>query len=193
MHYSNRYAITLWSFRTKFAQKTIPGTKFTKAIVKFGITTLEYAFVPGFISTKALWSLGTKFARKGLLRTNNCRIWNEHSWISFCTDFHSKQIILKVRDKTCERKCISGKKIVEFKISILKYSTLSCFILNKALWSLGTKLASKSILGMKYRKINYPSTLFWVTVKQFWVIMGYSANILDHCGSEWIILGLSGS
>ena len=76
------------------------------------------------------------------------------------------------------------------------YSIVSSFISNKALSSFGAKFAQKSILGTNFRKIESPSNLFWVIVRQFtmfWVIVGHNVNILGHCGSKWVIVGHSGS
>ena len=75
-------------FGKKFApQKSILGTAFTN--------TLEYVFVPSFISNKPLWSLGKKFAPKkvfsGQSLEKNCQVQNLHPWILLCTEFRFKQ------------------------------------------------------------------------------------------------------
>ena len=57
-------------------------------------------------------------------------------------------------------------------------------------------LPQKSFLGMKFRKIKSPSTLFWVIIKQFtmfWIIVVDSVNISGYCGSLWVIVTYSGS
>ena len=82
------------------------------------------------------------------------------------------------KTKQCEdsgpnlpKKGISEKKIkkiiVNFKIGSLEYSFVLSFILNKIWLKLDQSCTKKSILGTKFRKMKYPSTLFWVIVKQF--------------------------
>ena len=60
----------VWSFGAKVALNGILRGEFTKVIVKFGINTLEYAFV-SFISNKAPWSFGTKYIQKKVFYEQN--------------------------------------------------------------------------------------------------------------------------
>ena len=60
----------VWSFAAKVALNGILRGEFTKVIVKFGINTLEYAFV-SFISNKAPWSFGTKYIQKKVFYGQN--------------------------------------------------------------------------------------------------------------------------
>ena len=109
-----------------------------------------------------LWSFRTTVSPK-----NNCQSRNQHNQIPLCTKFNFKQSTFKVQGQICQKKVILGtvfqKEIPEFRISNPEYSFIPNFVLSKAFWSFGAKLAQKN-LGTEFEKTTADCVnLYWVS------------------------------
>ena len=129
-------------------------------------------FIPSFILSKALWSFGTKAAKKSCYRefekaTVEIRICIPE--YPFVISFIPNKALWSFEIKFDQKGFVgteSEKYILELKISSWEYPYVLSFILNKTLWSCGAKFARKVILGTKLKRaivkfrINTPEYLF---------------------------------
>ena len=142
--------------------------------------------------------VGPQFPKKGILGTepkkNIAKFGINTAQYIFVRMFILNKAFLSFGTKFSQNRYFRDehkKTTTEVKIRTLEHHFVLSFISNKAcFW---TKLAQKSILGTKFRKIKSRNVFYFKTIlnnplhnfKQsttFWVIVGNSVNILGYCG-----------
>ena len=163
----------------------IQGCRFCIQQLFFWITSLKYLFWTDFVLKLQSALFRMKIPKKRysemIIPKTFWMDWTQHPRTPLYTEIHFKQSTLKFWDQIFPKKRILRRKfektILEFRIYTLEYPFVLSFILNKALWSFGTKFVQKIILAREFEKkyfelkissLEYPFVPIFILNKAVW-------------------------
>ena len=152
--------LKMFSLNSNLIQRCVQGCRFCIQQLFFWITSLKYLFWTDFVLKLQSALFRMKIPKKRysemIIPKTFWMDWTQHPRTPLYTEIHFKQSTLKFWDQIFPKKRILRRKfektILEFRIYTLEYPFVLSFILNKALWSFGTKFVQKIILAREFEK-----------------------------------------